>query len=124
LRKAQSIELLPSAGKLRGIECLYLEPRESTKVSDLGTILAFISAELQLANLAILASKNSSDIRISCRSHRKVQDAMALQFAEAFGGGGHQQRGVGSASKGGSPPSSRRIACNSNLASLISQRRK
>lgn len=75
------IELLPSAGKLRGIECLYLEPRDSTKVSDLGSVLAFISAELQLANLAVLASKNSADIRISCRSHRKIEDALALQFA-------------------------------------------
>jgi nanoRNase/pAp phosphatase (c-di-AMP/oligoRNAs hydrolase) len=68
-----------------------LEPRNPSKISDIGTVLAYLSAEEGLLNLAVLAMKNYTENRMSCRSHRLKGQPMALELAKMFDGGGHTE---------------------------------
>lgn len=57
-------------GPFKNKKCFYLEPRDLGKVSDLGIVLAHLSAEAGFLNLAILANKKPNELRISCRSSK------------------------------------------------------
>ena len=44
-------------GQLKGKACLYLEPLNPRKISDIGNVLAYLSARAGMLNLAIMAMK-------------------------------------------------------------------
>ena len=65
-------------GFFKNQKCFYLEPRNPNKISDIGIVLAYLSAKEGLLNLAVLALKKEHEIRISCRSHRMSAEPVAL----------------------------------------------
>ena len=80
-------------GPFKDKKCLLLEPKNPTKISDIGCVLAYLSAQEGLLNLSIMTAPKKQDdvVRVSCRSHRSKDDPKALEFAKIFGGGGHLQ---------------------------------
>jgi hypothetical protein len=44
-------------GQFKNKKCFYLEPRNAGKISDIGTVLSYLSAEEGLMNLAVLVMK-------------------------------------------------------------------
>lgn len=79
------------SGPFKGKKCFYHEPRNPNKISDIGTVLAYLSAEEKLLNLAVLVMKKPTEIRVSCRSHRQQPEPMALALSKHFQGGGHTE---------------------------------
>lgn len=67
-----------------------MEPHNANKISDIGNVLAYLSVAAGMENLAVLALKRE-EVRMSCRSHRACKDAIALEVAKAFEGGGHTE---------------------------------
>jgi len=63
---------LEISGKLKGAKTYLVKPSNPAKISDIGVVLAYLSKNHDMENLAILFMQNSDQIRISTRSHRAL----------------------------------------------------
>ena len=72
------MEFTFNSPRFKGKKCMYVEPHNAYKVSDIGNVLAFLSGKNGMENLCVLVMKNSAEIRVSCRSHKFCKDPAAL----------------------------------------------
>jgi hypothetical protein len=59
------------SGNLKGLKFYIVDPINPAKISDIGTIMAYLSAKNGMSNLAVLTMNKGGEVRVSTRSHRK-----------------------------------------------------
>lgn len=76
--------------KFKDVTLFAAEMGDKGLTSDLGSILAYLSAKNKFQNLAMIYNKVSSECRISFRSYQFIEEKpLALEISEFYGGGGH-----------------------------------